>query len=154
LVNVNVHNWVRASILAIKEFMEGIWELHSAGDFSKMKRLDDRIKSFLPTTSTKNTKKYFTIDIDDKKIVDEIIEKVKEYTGFIPARITTPRGMHLLISWDDIPREKREEFRVKVLLGLKKEYGEAEWKKLPQEPLPGTEYKKQGFIVRFKPEEK
>ena len=133
--------------------MEGLWEYHSAHDFSKMKRPDDRIKSLLPTTSARGTRKYFTIDIDDKSIADEILEKIKEYTGFTPARIFTPRGMHILLSWEDIPREKREEFRVRVLLRLRKEYGEkAEWKKLPQEPLPGTEYKRKGFVVRFKPD--
>jgi len=155
LVNVNIHNWVRASIKAITEFIEGTWEVYSSGDYTRMTRLDDRVKSLAPTTSAKGVKSYFTIDIDDRKVADEVLERVKEYTGFVPARIITPRGMHILVSWHDIPRERREEFRLNLLRKLPTEYGNlVEWKKIPQEPLPGTEYKKPGFIVRFKPEEK
>mgnify|MGYP000654457298 CR=1 FL=1 len=145
MVSPNPSDWVRASIDTVNEFIgslrEAMMNPERAGDI--VRRIDVR----LGANAMRRVKHlYHQIDIDDKSLVPEVEAKVQEILGYMPARIITKRGEHILVKVSDLSKEQAKRWFNEIPKLL------IEYKKNFQEPLPGTIYR--DCVPRFKPPER
>ena len=154
MVCPNPADWVTASIDTVKEFMDSMRESIISGTPSVLKRIDVR----LAANCMRRTKAYFhMIDIDSHEAVNDVLMEVQELLSYLPARIVTPHGMHVLVPVHEFDKETaRRWFRNidEVIDRINLDYGggAVEYKKVFQEPVPGIEYR--GIIPKFLPPEK
>jgi len=158
MVSPNPSDWVRASMDTVVEFINSLREAmlnpEMAGEV--VRRIDVR----LGANAMRRTRHLFhMIDVDDKSLIPEIEARVQEITGFMPARIITRRGEHILVNVSDFTKEQAKRW-FNEIPRLIDELNKAantkepvvEYKKNFQEPVPGTWYR--DYIPRFKPPEK
>jgi len=158
MVSPNPSDWVRASIDTVNEFISSLREAmlnpERAGEI--VRRIDVR----LGANAMRRTRHLFhMIDIDDRSLIPEIESKVTEIIGYMPARVITKRGEHILVKVSDFTREQARRWFNEIprlIDEVNKTTGDkepvVEYKKNFQEPVPGTYYR--DYIPRFKPPEK
>ena len=152
MLSPNPSDWVRASIDTLTEFMNSVRDaLYNPERASEVIR---RIDVRLGANAMRRCKHVFhMIDIDDKSLVPEVESKVQDILGYLPARIITKRGEHLLIKVSEFDRDTARRWFSeipKLIDELNKSSSElvVEYKKNFQEPVPGTLYR--DFIPKFK----
>ena len=155
-VSPNPSNWIRAGLTTLKEFMESLYSAMFNPERADeiIRRIDTRYHS----NNMRYTETYFhMIDVDDQSLIPEVEQLVQEHLGYLPARIVTRRGEHILVPVKEFTKQQAREWFLKVprkINDLNKDYEEpmVEYKKNFQEPVPGVLYKE--IVPRFKPPEK
>jgi len=148
MISPNPADWVRASVDTITEFLNGMRE--SIVGSIQLRRLD----TLLGANCMRRFRHLFhMIDIDDPSLVPEILEKVQEILGYIPARIFTRRGVHLLIKVSSFNKNQAKKWFLTIpdfvkSLNTSEEKTLVEYKTNFLDPLPGSVYK--GIVPVFK----
>jgi len=157
MVSPNPSDWVKASVDTINEFVNSLRDAllnpERAGEI--VRRIDVR----LGANSMRRTKHIFhMIDIDEKTLIPEVEEKVQEIVGYMPARVITKRGEHILVKVSEFTKNQAKKwfseipkFINELNKSLNTEEPMVEYKKNFQEPVPGTKYR--DYIPRFMPPE-
>lgn len=158
MVTPNPSDWVRASVDTVTEFVNSLREAMMNPDRADeiVRRIDVR----LGANAMRRTKHLFhMIDIDDKSLIGEVESKVLDMLGYMPARIITKRGEHILVKVSDFTKEQAKKWfneMPKFINELNKSLGSPEpvieYKKNFQEPVPGTMYR--DYVPKFKSPEK
>lgn len=151
MVSPNPADWVKAGAKTVDEFVESLKDavMNPESRDRLVRRLDVRFRS----NAMRHTRHVFhMIDIDDKTLVSEIAEKVREILGKCPPMIITPNGAHLLIKVSDFDSKTAKRWFNEIPKFLEKfnEKGKppiVEYKKNFQEPVPGILYR--GFVPKF-----
>lgn len=158
MVSPNPSDWVRASVDTVMEFLDSLRQAmlnpERASEF--VRRLDVR----LGANAMRRSKHMFhVIDIDDRALIPEIETAVQEILGYMPARIETKRGEHILVKVSELTGERaRRWFQTipkmveEINRRLNAEPPVVEYKKNFQEPVPGTKYR--DYVPRFRPPER
>ena len=158
MVSPNPTNWVRASVDTVNEFVNSLREsMHNPQLASDIVR---RIDVRLGANSMRRTKHVFhMIDIDDRSLINIVEKEVQEILGYMPARIITKRGEHILVKVSEFTKNQARRWFSEIPLlidTINKVYGfeepVIEYKKNFQEPVPGTKYR--DYVPKFKPPEK
>ena len=102
---------------------------------------------------------FHMIDIDDKSLIGEVESKVLDMLGYMPARIITKRGEHILVKVSDFTKEQAKKWfneMPKFINELNKSLDSpepvVEYKKNFQEPVPGTMYR--DYVPKFRSPER
>ncbi|AEM38151.1 hypothetical protein Pyrfu_0279 [Pyrolobus fumarii 1A] len=92
--------------------------------------------------------RFHIIDVDDDSIVDNVVAAVEDIVGYVPPRIKTRRGLHILVPVSNLDANRAKKWFREVLPMLMERYrGLIEYKREGLEPTPGTVYK--GVVVRL-----
>ena len=158
MVSPNPTDWVRASVDTTSEFVNSLRDALLASERADeiVRRIDVRFGA----NAMRRTKHVFhLIDIDRRDLIPEIEEKVHEIVGFMPARVITKRGEHILVKVSEFTKNQARRWFIEIpkyIDELNKEYGAeepvVEYKKNFQEPVPGTIYRE--YVPRFVPPER
>jgi len=158
MVSPNPSDWIKASVDTVSEFISSLRDalINPERADEIIRRIDVR----LGANAMKRTRHIFhMIDIDDRSLISEVESKVQEIIGYVPARIITKRGEHILIKVSDFTRNQAKEWFNKIpkyIDELNKSVSSKEpiieYKKNFQEPVPGTLYR--DYIPKFKPPER
>ncbi len=157
MVSPNPSDWVKASVDTVNEFVNSLRDAlinpERAGEL--VRRIDVR----LGANSMRRAKHIFhMIDIDDRSLIPEVEGKVQEIVGYMPARIITKRGEHILVRVSEFTKNQAKKWFSEIPKyvdelnkSLNTEEPMVEYKKNFQEPVPGTKYR--DYIPKFKPSE-
>ncbi len=155
-VSPNPTDWVRAEVDTINEVVlslrDAVFNPGRADDI--VRRIDVQFCA----NAMKHTRHVFhMIDVDEWSIVKDVETYVQELLGYMPARIVTKNGEHLLIKVSSFDRDtaKRWFGHIRDYVNEVNEvYGEevVEYKKNFQEPVPGVKYC--DIVPRFYPSER
>jgi len=155
MLSPNLANWLKASTKTVEEFVESLKD--SVFNPERADEIVRRIDVRLPSNAMRYAKtRFHQIDVDDSSLVKEIEDFLLDVLGYLPARITTRRGVHYIVdvSSFDKKRAKRwfKEFPRLLERINQDEKPRVEYKKKFQEPVPGILYKE--IIPTFYPEER
>ena len=157
MLSPNPSRWVKASVDTCEEFMSSLLDamMNPQNASNIVRRIDVRVGA----NAMRRVRHVFhLIDVDDTSLARELEEKIVEILGYLPARITTARGVHYLIKVSSFNKEMAKKWfstipKVVDELNNGREPQVIEYKKVFQEPVPGILYKG-NHVPRFYPEER
>ena len=156
MVSPNPADWVRASVDTATEFINSLRD--AMNNPAEAGRIVRRMDVRLGANAMGRTKRLFhMIDVDDMDVAREVEDKVVELLGYLPARIRTKRGEHILVKVADFSRDTAKRWFTVMPKFIKeinqgREEPVVEYKKNFQEPVPGVKYRE--IVPVFIPPEK